>query len=296
MRLGSNARWACAETAKKKDLEYSSAVSEHHLRLGSNARWVYAETATTKDDEDKAEKHLCWGCGLSFTKKFYSKREWKLGEEGICLCCQQKIKEMEINGLILQRNHFVSNGLVDGYQHRVEGKIRFDHAMHANPDNKKLADDALSDFLLMLNIKLTSIDNMEESMQYDSKSYLAFKGMNFHSAQEPIPEIAQCDFLTTVHKPAVHHKKFRNIPKSSGKFEMGTFYDSPSMSAGLPLKFLCKKGKQQYITSFPEGRIIRDFWIRITSLLGPGAPHHYQKILFRNYTVFSRRWKSHKNT
>ncbi len=54
--------------------------------------------------------------------------------------------------------------------------------------------------------------------------------MNFHSAQEPIPEIAQCDFLTTVCKPAVHHKKFRNIPESSGEFEMGTFYDSPSMS------------------------------------------------------------------
>jgi hypothetical protein len=66
--------------------------------------------------------------------------------------------------------------------------------MRANPDDKKLADDALSDFLLMFNIKLTSIDNMEETMQYDSKSYLAFKEMNFHSAQEPIPEIAQCDF------------------------------------------------------------------------------------------------------
>ena len=89
-------------------------------------------------------------------------------EEGLqgkkCKWCQEQLKKMRMVGLLLQWNNSTSYGLVDGYQHLVEGKVRFDHAMHANPDDKKLSDDALSDFLLIFNIKLTSIDNMEETM------------------------------------------------------------------------------------------------------------------------------------
>ncbi len=80
-----------------------------------------------------------------------------------------------MKGLILQQNRFVSNGLVDGYQHLAAGKVRYDHAMHANPEDKKLADDALSDFLSMFNITLTSMNDMEESMPTLDK-------MTYHSA------------------------------------------------------------------------------------------------------------------
>ncbi len=38
-----------------------------------------------------------------------------------------------MKGLILQQNHFVSNGLVDGYQHLAAGKERYDHHRRLQP-------------------------------------------------------------------------------------------------------------------------------------------------------------------
>jgi hypothetical protein len=208
-------------------------------------------------DRGIPKSRMCSRCGRQLLKDKFSKTQWKdkTASTSTCIECNQLLDTQE--GIVLKRNHAMSLGLVDGAKHLVPGNVRYDRAIRSNVADKEAATKIMDDFLEKFNAETVCISGIAR-LNYDPESYLNFNQMHVAEYREPtINKSYFGDFMTTIRSPAVAHKKFMKKPQTSGEWKIGEFHDSPSMTKGSALKFLCTKSATQYISSFPADCIVK---------------------------------------
>jgi hypothetical protein len=152
----------------------------------------------------------------------------------------------------------MSNGLVDGMLHEVPGKKTQDRAIRCIKDDRTVSRDILSQFLSTFPVQVMRLNDIA-ALGYNPASFKLCKLMTFIKPTSPIPRDFLNDFLTTIRYPLVSHKEMHQLPstKTSHSFPINQFHDSPTMTCGLELRFCSRVSEQQYITSFPQGRLLR---------------------------------------
>ena len=202
-------------------------------------------------------KRSCHPCSELLLKSEFSKTQWKKPRDGqmYCINCHGKIASMGPMGRVLKNSHSLSSGIVDGRQHLVHGNIRWDRAIRSSSSDREIADKLLAEFKTSFDITKATVTSIKK-LGKNEESYVRFQLMQNVEDHGPISEGSMTDFLTTVRTQRVHHIPFQHHPEQSGSWPINTFTDSPSMSTGTRLKFRCKVSESQYISSFPEGRIV----------------------------------------
>jgi len=152
----------------------------------------------------------------------------------------------------------MSNGLVDGMLNEVPGKKTQDRAIRCIKDDRTVSQDILSKFLSTFPVQVMRFNDIA-ALGYNCASFKLCQLMTFIKPNSPIPTKFQNDFLTTVREPLVSHKAMLRLPstKTSHSFPIHQFLDSPTMTCGSELRFCSRVSEKQYITSFPQGRLLR---------------------------------------
>ena len=197
----------------------------------------------------------CFTCTQCLMQESFSKRQWnKLMSR--CLSCISIIKSTKNENIILQRDHSMSNGIVDGHKHQLSNKKRSDRAMRCSSEDQDKAKQGLQEFCRQFNVERQTVDDIA-GLGFHTKSLQVFRRMTFIDPHEPVPNAHINDFLTTIRCHPVVHKPFSVLPSQSASDSrpMHTFSDSRRMTRGSDLKYCNKSVERNYITSFPQNRM-----------------------------------------
>ena len=96
------------------------------------------------------------------------------------------------------------------------------------------------------------------ALGFNPASFKLCTMMTFIQPATPIPSNFVNDFLTTIRYLLVSHQQMSHLPSSkpSHSFPVNQFNDSPTMTCGSELRFCSCVSELQYITSFPQGRLL----------------------------------------
>jgi hypothetical protein len=92
--------------------------------------------------------------------RIFQKRQWNKP----LLRCSSCISHLNAtkDGKTAQRDHSISNGLVDGKKHDVPNKKRCDRAMRCSPDDQVKAKQGLNDFLAYIQLESKSVQEIAD--------------------------------------------------------------------------------------------------------------------------------------
>ena len=101
----------------------------------------------------------CFTCTQCLMQESFSKRQWnKLMSR--CLSCISIIKSTKNENIILQRDHSMSNGIVDGHKHQLSNKKRRDRAMRCSSEDQDKAKQGLQEFCRQFNVERQIVDDI----------------------------------------------------------------------------------------------------------------------------------------
>jgi hypothetical protein len=90
------------------------------------------------------------------------------------------------DGKTAQRDHSMSNGLVDGKKHEVSNKERCDRAICCSSDDQVEAKQGLDKFLCVFDVESKSVEEIAD-LGFHTKSLKVFQSMTFIEPGESLP-------------------------------------------------------------------------------------------------------------
>jgi hypothetical protein len=200
--------------------------AEDALEIHMQRRKVSAcDLAIQAQANNHEQWQQCFTCTKNLLFNLFSKKQQNK-KNPKCRLCVEEITKAGAVGMVLQRNHSPSNGLVDGIMHQVAGKKVHDQAIQSDHGDRKEATVILKGFLSQFYFHTQTIFNIA-NLHCDDESSDRFRRMTFEETKTAIPKKCINDFLPTVCLPPVKHKRFSVLPStsSSDNCPMNAFID-----------------------------------------------------------------------